>query len=327
MKQLIQNFATQLQEAIQIGKNTPLNTKPSVSINNVVVCGLGGSGIGGTLLNNLLDQEIEIPLIVNKKYTSPNFANENTLVIISSYSGNTEETLQAFESARAKKCQIACVSSGGQVEKIAVENQFPFIKIPNGMPPRACLAYSFVQLFYILNHYNLINNSFEKGLKEAIDLLTTEDETIKTKAKDWANKMLNKIPILYSADNFEAVAIRWRQQINENGKMLCWHHAVPEMNHNELVGWRIKNDDFAVFFLRNETDLPKIQQRIDLNKEIISKYTPNIYELWSKGNSMIAKAMYLIYLGDWVSYYLSELRNVDATEVKIIDYLKGELAK
>ena len=132
---------------------------------------------------------------------------------------------------------------------------------------------------------------------------------------------------MYAANNFEAVATRFRQQINENSKMLCWHHVVPEMNHNELVGWRIKDDNQAVLFLRNQTDLPRIQERMELNKQIISKCTKNIYEIWSKGNSNLEKALYLINIGDWMSLYLSHLREVDTTEVKVIDFLKGELAK
>ena len=125
----------------------------------------------------------------------------------------------------------------------------------------------------------------------------------------------------------EAVAVRWRQQINENAKMLCWHHVIPEMNHNELVGWRDQRPDVAVIWLRNRDDFNRTSVRTDINKDIVEHYTHTSIELWSKGKSLIEKAFYLVHLGDWTSVYLAELRNVDPVEIKVIEFLKGELAK
>jgi glucose/mannose-6-phosphate isomerase len=135
------------------------------------------------------------------------------------------------------------------------------------------------------------------------------------------------MPVIYSDASFEGVAVRFRQQINENSKMLCWHHALPEMNHNELVGWTTPNDKLAVVFFRNETDYKRTQARMELTKKIVSGYTPHVFEIWSKGNTPIERTLYLVHLGDWISWYLSELKQIDATEVKVIDFLKGELAK
>jgi glucose/mannose-6-phosphate isomerase len=123
------------------------------------------------------------------------------------------------------------------------------------------------------------------------------------------------------------VATRFRQQVNENAKMLCWHHVIPEMNHNELVGWRTENNDLAVILFRNSTDLDRIQARMEINKQTIAAYTDTIVEVWSKGNSNLERALYLIHLGDWVSFFLGEKKGVDIIEVKVIDHLKGELAK
>ena len=117
------------------------------------------------------------------------------------------------------------------------------------------------------------------------------------------------------------------QQINENSKMLCWHHALPEMNHNELVGWTTPNDKLAVVFFRNETDYERTAARMELTKGIVSKYTPYVFEVFSKGATHLQRSMYLVHFGDWVSWYLSEIKNIDATEVKVIDFLKGELGK
>lgn len=326
MKNLIDTFTHQLSEAIEIGKKIELNQykKP---INNIVICGLGGSGIGASLVQNITQNSATIPITVIKSYALPGFVNENTLLIISSYSGNTEETVACFESALKLDCKIVSVASGGKVETLAKENNLDFIKIPGGMPPRACLGYSSVQLFYILNFFGFMPSSFKNDLLETIKLLDTEKKDIQAIAKKHADLLIGKLPIIYSSDSFEAVSVRFRQQINENSKMLCWHAVVPEMNHNELVGWRIKDENQVVVFLRNTTDHSRIQARMELNKKIISEYAGAVVEIWSKGKSDIQRAYYLINIADWVSLYLSELRNVDITEVKVIDFLKGELAK
>lgn len=326
MKNLIDTFTQQLSEAIKIGKNAKLN-KSTNPIQNIVICGLGGSGIGGSLIQNLTQKKSKIPITVNKSYDLPGFVNQNSLVIISSYSGNTEETVTCFETALSLDCKIVCVSSGGRVEELAAQNHLDFIKIPGGMPPRACLGYSSVQLFFILNFFEIISSDIEKDLSDTISLLNQEKQNIQKEAKIIAQNLLGKMPIIYSSDAFEAVSIRLRQQINENSKMLCWHNVIPEMNHNELVGWRIKDENQVVLLLRNTTDRPRIQSRMELNKKIITEYAGNIYEIWSKGTTNLQRAYYLINLGDWVSMYLSELRQVDVTEVKVIDFLKGELAK
>ena len=163
--------------------------------------------------------------------------------------------------------------------------------------------------------------------KNAIALIDAEEANIMGTSASLAEKLMGKIPAIYSTASYEGVGIRFRQQIDENSKMLCWHHVFPEMNHNELVGWTTPNDDIAVVFLRNNDDYTRTQKRMDLCKEIFKKYTPHVFEIWSKGESQLEKSFYLIHYGDWVSWYLSELKNIDCSEVKVIDYLKGELSK
>jgi glucose/mannose-6-phosphate isomerase len=292
-----------------------------------LVTGLGGSGIGGNLVSELTAGQLNIPFLVNKDYHLPAFVNEHTLVIVSSYSGNTEETLSAFETALQKSAKIVVVSSGGKTIEIAREKGLDHIMIPGGNPPRSCLGYSAVQQLFILNKLGLIENGFEKELQSAVDLLKNEQSNIQQEAKELAKKLHNKIPVIYTIGENESVAVRFRQQINENSKMLCWHHVVPEMNHNELVGWKKASEDWAVVYLRNTTDFQRNQRRIEINKDVIANYTNNIYEIWSKGDSKIEKAFYLIHLTDWVSLYIAELNGVDVVEVKVIDHLKKELAK
>ncbi len=326
MKELIASFTAQLRQAVDIGEKATFK-KHSSEIRNVLITGLGGSGIGGSIISQIVDQEIKVPIVVNKDYFLPAFVDAHSLVIISSYSGNTEETLGAMHIAMEKGAKIVCVTSGGKVLEIAKDKGFDHIIIPGGMPPRSCLAYSFTQLFYVLNGFNLIGDWFKNDFETSIHLLDHEEEHICAEAYYLAEKLHKHMPVIYSQANFEAVCVRFRQQINENAKMLCWHHALPEMNHNELVGWTTPNDKLAVVFFRNENDYDRTKARMELTKSIVTKYTPYIFEVCSKGATQLQRSLYLIHFGDWVSWYLSEIKNIDATEVKVIDFLKGELSK
>lgn len=326
MKNLVAGFASQLDEAISIGEKAVF-TKPGKEIRNVLVTGLGGSGIGGTIIAQVTDKEMQVPVNVCKDYFIPGYVSEHTLVIVSSYSGNTEETLQALDAALSKNAKIICVTSGGKILEIAKAKKLDHIIIPGGMPPRSCLAYSFTQLFYVLHAYGLISDQFKSQLKKSLTLLQTEEEQIMQAARSLAEKLVHKIPVIYAASNYEGVAVRFRQQIDENSKMLCWHHVLPEMNHNELVGWTEKHDELAIVMFRNSDDYNRVQKRMEITREVISRYTPHFYEVWSKGDSQVEKVFYLIHFGDWVTWYLSEIKNIDATEVNVIDYLKGSLSE
>jgi glucose/mannose-6-phosphate isomerase len=251
--------------------------------------------------------------------------NEHTLLIISSYSGNTEETVHALDEGIRRSSKIVCVSSGGSIISLAKKAGLDYVLVPGGKPPRTALGYSFIQQLFILAYYNLIDNGFVVGIQEASRMLDKEEKRIMKQAKSLAKKLNKRLPVIYAAANFEAIALRWRQQLNENAKVLGWQSPVPEMNHNELVGWRTPGK-YAVIFLRNDSDYSRTQQRMNIAKNIISQYTRHIFEVWSKGESFLEKSLYLIHLGDWVSYYLAGFRKVDAVEVNVIDYLKTELA-
>ena len=326
MNDYINDFTNHLTDAISIANNTTL-TPCNKEIRNVLICGLGGSGIGGTIVADIVSPKVNIPIAATKDYSIPDFVNEHTLVIANSYSGNTEETLFALEKCQAKGAEIAVITSGGKLKTIAEENNYTKIIIPGNQPPRAMFGYAFTELFFMLNHYNLIDYSFKSDFEKAIALLDTEKSDIQKQAMDLAKKISKQTPVIYVANGFEGVAVRFRQQINENSKMLCWHHVVPEMNHNELLGWRTNVDDLAVVYFRNKCDYERNQIRMDINKKVISKYTDNISEIWSKGDSVIENSLYHINLGDWVSWYLSEMNNVDAIEIDVINFLKGELGK
>ena len=326
MKTLIENFSKQLRDAIEIGAKSAIRN-PKSEIRNAIVTGLGGSGLGGTIVSEIVAGECSVPVVVNKDYFLPAFVNENSLVIVSSYSGNTEETVQAMEAALKAKAKIICVTSGGKISEMAKQNNCDIITIPGGSPPRAALAYSLTQLFFILKKLQLVKSDFEKQLKDAADLVDAEENNIRKEAMEISDFLFNKMPVIYAADGFNGVATRFRQQLNENSKLLCWHHILPEMNHNELVGWAGGNDDIAVVILRNKTDYSRTQARIEFSKKVFAQHTPHIKEIWSKGKIKLEQSIYLIHLTDWVSLFLAEKKGVDAVEVNIINELKGELGK
>ena len=324
MKNLVQQFTTQLQEALTIAGSATLTRKNNVQ--NIVITGLGGSGIGGTILSELIQEECHVPVIVNKDYFLPEFVNENTLVIISSYSGNTEETVSAMNDAIARQAQVVCITSGGQVEELAKEYQFDTIIIPGGHPPRSCIGYSFVQLLKVIGFYGFSKTDRLAQVKDSILLLDTENEAIKSEAQRIARLLFQKIPVIYSLGSCEGITIRFRQQINENSKMLCWHNVFPEMNHNELVGWTEKNDSLAVVTFRTTYDYTRTIRRYEICKPLFEKFSSSVTDIIAKGNSKLEQYFYLINLGDWISVELADLKQIDPVEVDVITNLKNELA-
>lgn len=327
MNELIERFAEQLTEAMQIGSEAEI-TPHHKPVYKVYVAGLGGSGIGANFVQEFIREECPIPYTVGKGYTIPKYVDENTLAICSSYSGNTEETLNSFNQMLETGAKIVIISSGGKLIEEAKKRNLDYIQVPGNWPsPRACLGYSITQQLYVMYRLGFISDKFEGELKSTIDLIKYDKESIQDSAKQVADRIHDKLPVIYTTDRNEAVAVRLRQQINENAKMLCWHHVIPEMNHNELVGWTEKHEDMAVIYLRNHDDYKRNQVRIKINQDIISKYTDTIIDIYSKGNSLIEKSMYLVHLGDWISWYLSVHKGADSIEITVIDYLKSELGK
>ncbi len=324
MKTLVEGFTKQLQEALDIAHSAILTQKHNIQ--NIVVTGLGGSGIGGTILSELIQGESPVPVFVNKDYFLPEFVNANSFVIISSYSGNTEETLSAMKQAITKKAQIVCITSGGKVLEIARQHKFDTIIIPGGHPPRSCIGYSLIQLLKIVQFNGFVKTDLLKQVADSITLLNKENTNIKAEATTIAKLLIGKIPVIYSLGSCEGVAVRFRQQINENSKMLCWHHTFPEMNHNELVGWTERNENLAVVTFRTSYDFERTIKRYDICKPLFTKYSASVTDITAKGDTKLEQFMYLINLGDWISCYIADIKNIDAVEVDVITNLKNELA-
>lgn len=326
MKELIASLANQLREAIKIGENTTFNNTEK-TISGILVCGLGGSGIGGRIVSLLLKDELKIPFLCINEYEVPAWVNENTLVIGSSYSGNTEETLDAIKECSKRGAEIAVITSGGEIQELAVKNGWNHFIVPGGEQPRAMLAYSIVQQLYILFRHGLISESVIDDLKGVPNFIEAVEEETQEEAMKIAKAFHGNTPMIYAASTFEGVAIRWRQQLNENAKVLCWHHVFPEMTHNELVGWAGGSKNNIPVFLGTAYDHPRTARRWEITSEVITKYTDTVMETSAKGNSKVAQNFYLIHLGDWVSLFLAEIKDVDPIEVEIISYLKSEMAK
>ena len=330
MKDLVAAFPAQLREAVEIGRSYQFKQDVPAGIQNVLLTGLGGSGIGGSIVQNYVADKLRVPFLVNKDYRLPAFVGKGTLLIVSSYSGNTEETAAAMHAALQSGAHVVCVTSGGKVAEEAARHGLDCIVLPGGMPPRSCLGYSTVQVLFTLRHAGLLDagdDDWESQIAAAAALIEGAQEQIKSEAAGIAKQLAKSMPIIYADAGMEGVAIRFRQQLNENGKMLCWHHAIPEMNHNELVGWRDEDDSRVVVMLRTAQDHPRSEMRMEINKGIIQKWTPNILELRAQGEGWWQQAIWLIHLTDWISVYCADERGMDATEVNVIDFLKGELAK
>lgn len=326
MHDLIRDFPEHLQEALAIGRQAKLNAREA-GYTNVVITGLGGSGIGGLMVAKLVEGEAPCPIAVHSNYYLPAYVGEGSLVIACSYSGNTEETLAAMQQAMASGARVVCITSGGTMLDIARAKGLDHIVIPGGNPPRTMLAYSLTQQFFVLKHFGIIKLDFESALAQAAEDLRSGQEAIKASAKELADQLFGKRAVLYSEAATEAVSIRFRQQLNENSKELCWHHAIPEMNHNELVGWAGGDQELAVVLFRHQDDHARSQMRMEINKEVFAKYTPHIHEVWSQGADPVQRQLYLVHLGDWASWYLAEKKGVDATEIGVINMLKGKLAE
>lgn len=336
MFNVLKEFDQQVSNAYELAEKVVLRNINSGRIKNVVITGLGGSAIGGDLVRNIALGELKVPLIVNRHYTLPAFVGRDTLVIVSSYSGNTEETISAYKEAMKLKAQIICITSGGEVRKMAEKYKHSLFLIPQGYQPRCALGYNFISMWMALTKLKLVSKktvefkNIVKILKKNSTIYTIPD-IVTNNALRIATVLKGKLPIIYSSvDNLEAVNLRWRGQLSENAKILAYGNFYPEMNHNELVGWKLNKNilkNIVVIFLEDPDDHKRVKTRMAITKRIYKQYSDNIISLSSKENTKLERIFDLIYLGDWISYYLAILNNIDPTPVEIINYLKSKLAK
>ena len=325
----LEEFPEQIEKVVEKLDINLLPFHPS----EIVVTGMGGSAIVGDILKSFLANRVTIPIHVNKNYTLPSFVNEDTLVFVVSYSGNTEETLSAAKIALKKGAKVVGISSDGELEKLCEEKGVVFIKAPEGYHPRAAIAFMFIPILKILTEMLIYDSDVAiidtvEELKTLRDRIKCEVPTEKNPAKSIAKRIEGKVPVIYGHSIYKAVANRWHTQLNENAEILAWYGAFPEMNHNEIVGWKgdDKAEDFIPILLRHKDEYERIDRRIELTKELVfEKKCSEVVELYAEGETQLARILYLIYFGDFISIYLALLYGRDPSPVKIIDELKKRL--
>ncbi len=350
MIELLEEFPLKMRDALRLGEKftiptdflptptpTAFTSTPARNFKNIVVLGMGGSAIGGDLLSDYLADELLIPIVVIRGYDITKFVDENSLVFAVSYSGNTEETLSTLKRCLEAKARVIALTSGGKLADLSQENNFPVIKIPAGIQPRAAISYLFFPILKALERLGLVKG---KGgeIEEALNILQELSKEYGSKsplknnfAKKVAMSLYQHLPLIYGSEGLlEGVAMRWKTQINENSKWPCFWNAFSELDHNEIVGYEIENSinrQVKIVYLQDKEGLLRVEQRRRITRKIIEDKIAEFIVCPTKGKGKMARMFSLIYLGDLASYYLAILNQVDPSPVACIEDLKKELAK
>ncbi len=331
----------QCEAAKAIGMKADLGDVAGRSFTSVVLAGLGGSAIGGDLLRSCYGAHLQRPFEVVRDYHLPAYVGRDTLVFASSNSGNTEETLSSYDQARRAGATIVAFTTGGELEKRARRDGVPVVLFPGGLQPRAAVGNSFLPLIVASARIGLMSDALVDDIDEAIAVMRGVRDRCNPDAPDGGNQArllaggwAGKLPVIYGSQGERGlVAYRWKTQINENAKAYAIANVFPELNHNETVGWsgsHGQGDPEAVLrvcILRDDREPSHIKRRVELTKKILSDHAEAVDEAWAVGESALARMMSLVYLGDFASCYLAYAYGEDPTPVKVIDWLKSELAK
>jgi len=305
-------------------------------ISNVVILGMGGSAIGGDIVRRLALAESKVPVFVHRDYGLPAFVDENTLVIASSYSGNTEETLSAFTKSLGTRPKKLVITSGGKLKQLAEQKGIPAFEIDYKAPPRAAFPHSFVPLVGIFQKLGLLGDK-SADLREAVGILKklsrdlTETRPLASNpAKQVAAKLRGHVAVIYGAEIFSEVAQRWKGEFNENSKTWAFFESFPELNHNAIVGYEFPpeaKERLVVFMLRSSSLHPRNLLRYDITAKLLAKAGIAYESVEARGISALAQVLSLVHLGDYASFYLSMLNEVDPTSTDAIDSVKQYLAR
>ncbi len=299
----------------------------------VFVCGMGGSAISGDLLAAANPNERPPQILVVRDYHLPPYVAKDDLVVAVSYSGNTEETLSCFSEAVARGCPPMAIASGGKLLEAAHKYDVPAVTVPGGLPPRGALGYLFSATAMLLDHagaggYHRDLEKLPGHLRRLAGDLQPSVPPGENPAKVLAAKLQGRTPIVNATPFLGPVARRWQTQLNENAKVLAWHALLPEMDHNELVGWA--NDDrrgsFGAVFLRDSREGPPMEARLRATQDLVGEGSV-VGTFTAEGENPMERLFHLLHLGDFVSVYLALLRGVDPTPVKVIEELKGRLSR
>jgi glucose/mannose-6-phosphate isomerase len=306
-------------------------------VTGLIFSGMGGSAIGGDVIRSWLGPITKLPIYVNRGYGIPAFADGSTVFIAVSFSGNTEETLSAFDEALKRGCKVVALSSGGRLKDRADEAGVPFLKIeaPAGTVPRAALGHMLVPMAKLMAALGLADVKDELGetvsvLKRLSGQLGPKVEWEANESKGIATKVHGTIPVIHGHGILEVAALRWKTQLNENSKVLAWADMLPEMDHNSIVGWSgdptVQNHSSIILRDRiSEDQEPRMRKRIEATRMVGWAKAGRVIDVSSEGEGVLARIMSTIYKGDFASLYLAILRRVDPTPVDVIEGLKERL--
>jgi len=331
----------QCEAAKSIGLAADLGAVPGRPFASVILAGLGGSAIGGDLLRSCYGPHLRCPFEVARDYHLPAYVGPNTLVFASSNSGNTEETLSSYDQARRAGATIVAFTTGGELEKRARRDGVPVVLFPGGLQPRAAIGNSFVPLIVASARIGLMSSALVDDIDEAVAVMRGVRDRCNPDAPDGQNEARRlagawqgRLPVIYGSQGERGfAAYRWKTQINENAKAYAISNVFPELNHNETVGWAgahgqgAPESSLRVCILRDDREPAHIRRRVELTKKILAEHADGVDESWAVGESALARMMSLVYLGDFASCYLAYAYGEDPTPVKVIDWLKSELAK
>lgn len=305
------------------------------TITSIVVAGMGGSALAALVAKVLLNRELPFSFEVVRTYNLPEYVNENTLVIASSYSGNTEETLSALAQAKEKGAQIGILASGGKLIDAAKVEDIAYVTLPAGIQPRMAVLYNLRGLFSLLQNFGVVGDTWLNELGSLADWLKNESEkwtadvpTAQNFAKQIALQAVGKSPVFYGSPLTAPLAYKWKISWNENAKNVAFWNEYPEFNHNEFLGWSSHpvEKPFAVFDLKSAFDTSRVQQRFELSDRLLSGLRPAASTLELKGDTLLAQLVWGSILADFASTYVAILNQVDPTPVVLIEKLKRELA-
>ncbi|MBI2690662.1 MAG: bifunctional phosphoglucose/phosphomannose isomerase [Solirubrobacterales bacterium] len=304
------------------------------SANSLVVCGMGGSAIGADLAAAVIGDSATKPIFSNRSYDLPSWVGEGDAVVLSTYSGSTEETLSCFEQARSSGAKLYVISSGGPISETAHAEGIPLIGLPGIFQPRAAVAYGVVAVIEIAIANGIAPVGIRKDLEAAAELmrgLTSEwgADSEESRPKQLAREAFGRLPIVYGAGLTDPVAYRWKCQINENAKRPAWNAALSEANHNEICGWEGAGESGqnAAWLLADSDQNERIAERIRITSEIASSHGARAEIIQSSGESRAERLFSLVLLGDLMSFYLAVLHGVDPTPVPLIENLKDQLGR
>lgn len=302
-------------------------------IASVVFCGMGGSAVAGDVLKQCFRERLGVPVDVNRSPVLPEFAGPHTLVVVSSYSGNTAETLAAFYEAAERGCRILAVTAGGMLGAECAARGLAAVPLPPGFQPRAALGHLTFAMLGALESAGLLPRLADdvqetvSALEAAAGRLGPETCVADNEAKQIAEWLGNLVPVIWAAEGPGAVAaMRWKTQLNENGKVPAFNAAMSELDHNEVVGWvEPYGERFAVIGLRHAEEHPQLSARFPLSADIATGSGAVYREVHAGGRSTLARLLSLVMVGDFASCYVGLRRGLDPTPVGVIDQLKAAL--